>query len=42
MFESMKYKNIEDILKDSGLDAVVICYKHNDQCSCHESYKEAA
>ena len=41
IFESMKYKNIEDILKDSGLDAVV-CYKHSDQCSCHESYKEAA
>ena len=39
---SMKNTNIEDILKDSGLDAIVLCYRHNDNCSCHESYKEAA
>jgi hypothetical protein len=38
----MKNKNIEDILKDSGLDAVVLCYSHDDRCTCHENYKEAA
>ncbi|MEC7926587.1 MAG: hypothetical protein VYD43_03710 [Actinomycetota bacterium] len=39
---SMKNKNILDILKESGLDAVVLCYRHDDKCACHETFKEAA
>ena len=42
IFISMKNINIEDILKESGLDAFVLCYRHDDRCNCHESYKEAA
>jgi len=42
IFITMKNKNIVDILKENGLDAVVLCYRHNDKCSCHEIYKEAA
>jgi len=41
-FISMKNKNIEDTLKESGLEAFVLCYRHDDKCDCHQSYKEAA
>ena len=34
--------NLEDILKSSGLEAIVICNQHSDNCGCHEDYRKAA
>jgi len=38
----MNNKKIENILKSCGLEAIVICYKHSDNCKCHEDYRKAA
>ena len=38
----MKKINLEDILKSSGLEAIVICNQHSDNCGCHEDYRKAA
>ena len=38
----MKKNNLEDILKSSGLETIVICYQHSDNCGCHEDYRKAA